>query len=102
MALIYCKECGRQISDKAITCPNCGYYLRFDDTTRSERDWLVALLLSLFLGPLGVHSFYAGKTAIGVVQLLTLGGCGIWALVDFIMIACGSYRDCEGRYIKNR
>lgn len=42
---------------------------------------------------LGIHSFYAGKTVIGVIQLITLGGCGIWALIDFIMIVCGNYKD---------
>ena len=51
---------------------------------------------------LGIHSFYAGKTVIGVIQLITLGGCGIWALVDFIMIVCGNYKDAEGRLIVNK
>jgi TM2 domain-containing membrane protein YozV len=48
------------------------------------------------LGALGVHSFYTKKTAIGVAQLLTLGGCGIWALVDLIMIIVGSFKDGNG------
>ena len=51
---------------------------------------------------LGIHSFYAGKTVIGVIQLITLGGCGIWALIDFIMIVCGNYKDAEGRPIVNK
>jgi hypothetical protein len=49
----------------------------------------------------GVHRFYVGKNAIGVVQLLTLGGCGIWTLIDFILIVCGSYRDGEGKTVSN-
>ncbi len=68
----------------------------------SDKDWLTTLLLSFFLGGLGIHSFYVGKTVFGVIQLLTLGGCGIWALIDFIMIVCQSYRDGEGRLIVNR
>lgn len=71
------------------------------DPNKSDKDWLTTLLLSFFLGALGIHSFYVGKTAIGVIQLITLGGCGIWALIDFIMIICGSYRDGEGRVIRN-
>ena len=69
---------------------------------KSEKDWLVTLLLCLFLGELGIHRFYAGKTGSGVAQLLTLGGCGIWALVDFIMILCGSFTDAEGNPITNK
>jgi TM2 domain-containing membrane protein YozV len=61
-----------------------------------QKDWLTTLLLCLFLGWLGVHRFYTGHTVIGVIQLLTLGGCGIWALVDFIMILTNSYRDSNG------
>lgn len=59
-------------------------------------DWLTALLLCIFLGGFGAHRFYTGHTGIGVVQLFTLGGCGIWALVDFIMILTNSYRDVNG------
>ena len=99
MAMIYCKECGKLISDQALSCPHCGYH--FTDPNRSSKDWLTALLLCFFMGGLGIHSFYAGKTAIGVVQLLTLGGCGIWALIDLIMIVIGSYRDGEGKILSN-
>ncbi len=61
-----------------------------------QKDWLTTLLLCLFLGWLGVHRFYTGHTVIGVIQLLTLGGCGIWVLVDFIMILTNNYRDSNG------
>jgi len=50
---------------------------------------IVALLLCLFFGGLGIHRFYLGYTWQGIVQLLTAGGCGIWALIDFIRILTG-------------
>ena len=87
MSLIYCKECGKQVSSSAAVCPHCGFDLRVLDPNRSQKDWLTTLLLCFFLGEFGIHSFYVGKTAIGVVQLLTLGGCGIWWLVFVIEYA---------------
>ena len=60
---------------------------------KSEKDWLTTLLLCIFLGGLGVHRFYAGKIGTGILQLITVGGCGIWTLVDLIMIITGSFKD---------
>ena len=101
MALIYCKDCGKQVSDTAANCPYCGSKMRAVNPNASEKDWLTTLLLCFFLGGLGIHSFYTGETTIGVIQLITLGGCGIWALIDFIMIICGNYRDGEGKIVTN-
>ncbi len=57
---------------------------------------VVALIFAIAIGYLGVHRFYLGYTGIGIVQILTLGGCGIWALIDLIMIATGDLKPRDG------
>ena len=82
---------------------------------KSEKDWLVTLLLSLFIGTLGIHRFYVGKIGNGIfklinigansvtwnLQFITLGGCGVWTLIDIIMIATGNFTDKDGNAIQN-
>jgi len=66
------------------------------------KSWLVALLLSIFVGSLGVDRFYLGYIGLGVVKLITCGGVGIWWLIDLILIATGKMTDKEGRpLVKN-
>ena len=67
----------------------------------SPKSRLVAFLLCFFLGFIGVHRFYVGKTGSGVAQIVTCGGLGIWALIDLIMIAVGSFTDANGRRLVN-
>jgi len=68
-------------------------------STDNAKKILPAFLLCFFLGVLGVHRFYVGKVGTGILQLLTLGGLGIWTLIDFIMIIIGSFADSEGNKI---
>jgi TM2 domain-containing membrane protein YozV len=65
----------------------------------SEKRILPAALLCFFFGVFGAHRFYAGKTGTAVLQLFTLGGLGIWAMIDFIMILTGSFTDDDDNKI---
>ena len=67
---------------------------------KSEKGFVATLLLCILLGGLGIHRFYVGKIGTGILMLLTLGGLGIWVLVDLIMIAVGSFKDKKGLQIK--
>ena len=62
----------------------------------TQKKILPAFLLCFFFGFLGAHRFYVGKIGTGILQILTLGGLGIWALIDFIMIIIGKFTDKEG------
>ena len=126
---MYCRNCGNEVSDKAVICVACGvppmsgnricpncrvstpenasYCVKCgvaltDTSNDSKFDWLTTLLLCVFLGYFGIHRFYTKSIGIGLVQLFTLGGCGIWTIIDLIMIVVGSYRDGYGKIVSNR
>ena len=68
----------------------------------SEKGFVPTLLLCFFLGIFGVHRFYVGKIGTGILMVVTLGGLGIWSLIDFVMIACGNFKDKNGLAIKSQ
>jgi hypothetical protein len=102
-----CAKCGKEVPDGAKSCPGCGAEqiprsVSTAPVVDDSKDWLVALLLSIFLGQLGVDRFYMGYIGLGVLKLLTGGGCGIWWLVDVIMIATDSLKDAKGRPLRKK
>jgi len=73
---------------------------KIEKVKAGSKSWITALLLSFFLGVLGIHRFYLGYTWQGVVQLLTLGGLGIWSFIDFIRIIIKDLQPKDGSYDK--
>lgn len=65
-----------------------------------EKSYLVAALLAWFLGFLGIDRFYLGYIGLGVIKLLTCGLCGIWQLIDFILIIAGVMKDANGNELR--
>ena len=68
----------------------------------SEKDWMVTLILAIFVGALGIDRFYSGSILLGVLKLVTLGGLGLWWLIDLIMLVTGSYKDGDGNPISTK
>ena len=66
----------------------------------SDKEYIIALLFSIFLGYLGIDRFYMGQVGMGIGKLLTAGGCGVWYLIDIILIATRSSNDSAGRPLK--
>ena len=101
----YCKDCGAVIHINAEICPKCG--IRQMNVPNDEigqflkNKWLITLILCLLGGTLGLHNFYNKKIGLGILQLITFGGFGIWTLVDLILILMGSFKDKHGNKIPN-
>jgi hypothetical protein len=98
----FCHACGASIDARAEICPQCGVrQVVTAGPDVSDKKILPTLLFCFFLGYLGVHRFYVGKIGTGIAIILTFGGfCGIWPLIDFILIASGHFRDAAGRRLE--
>ncbi|MCR5605450.1 MAG: NINE protein [Treponema sp.] len=108
---MFCKKCGKEITDDTRFCPFCGTdqlisVIHNSSNARnpnvSNKSRTVAALLAFFLGALGIHRFYVGKTGTAVLQILLscCFGLGyVWALIDLVVILCGNFTDKDGLLI---
>ena len=97
-----CSGCNVENAVDAKYCESCGYSFEGVKEDNSRSSWLALLLLSYFLGYFGIDRFYVGKIGTGILKLITIGGCGIWHLIDLIFICCERFTDKYGKYVVER
>ena len=69
---------------------------------KSDKDFVVLVLLSVLVGGLGIDRFYLGKVGTGILKLITLGGFGIWWIIDLILIVTGKMTDSDGNLVTSK
>lgn len=100
---MFCKNCGKEIDDKAAICVHCGVAVSNGLISNEEKKWITTLLLCFFLGGFGAHRFYTGHTGSGIAQLVltfTVIGAFIsipWIWIDFFTILCGGFKTSDGQ-----
>jgi len=100
-----CPFCKEEIQDGAVKCKHCGSMLNGSNAgtggsqSSSDKERNTALILSFFLGWLGLHRFYVGKIGTGILMAFTMGGFGFWNLIDFIKLWQGKFADSNGRLL---
>ena len=119
----FCIQCGAQIPAEAQVCPVCGapqpilnpepqqpvynnpqnnqQGAPIANPPKEKTTALILGVVSMFTGIHGLARFYTGHVLLGILQLITFGGCAIWTIIDIVMIANGSFRDNEGRPLKD-
>lgn len=96
MALVYCRECGKQVSDSAASCPGCGA----SNGKKGEKSHIAAGILALFLGGFGVHKFYLGRPMQGIIYLVLCWTLipSFVAMIEGIIYLCTSEQNFQAKY----
>ncbi len=95
---VVCRYCGRNLGPEQLQQQSQAYGPAYNPDSSPKSRAAVCLLI-FFFGIFGIHRFYVGKIGTGILMILTLGGLGIWTLVDFIMAICGIFTDKSGRKV---
>jgi TM2 domain-containing membrane protein YozV len=124
---MFCPKCGAKNEDNASFCVSCGAGVQgisadvsappvpppfiptrptepgLDYSTISSKTRGILIVLAVFLGQFGVDRFYMGQVGLGILKLVTFGGCGIWSLIDmFIWTLGGLPKDSDGKWIADK
>ena len=95
----FCWNCGESINPGADVCLKCGVSVK---KGQKHFETTIILCLLLLVGFGGIHRLYTGHIGIGIVQLVTWEGFGIWQLIDFIAIVQGTFKDADGNIIQRQ
>lgn len=90
----FCQNCGKPVDAAAEVCLNCGVAIKKAAGNLAGQDKIVMILICLFLGGLGIHNFMMGETKKGIFKIIMSLCCGlgaIFALIDLVKIAMGTY-----------
>ena len=103
--LRFCPNCGAETGPGAVVCTRCGFGLAAPVVAGEQKSKLVAGLLAIFLGGLGIHNFYLGENGKGIAHILLSILCGvgaIWGLIDGIIILTSTNKtDARGIPLKD-
>ncbi|MDR2584354.1 MAG: NINE protein [Fibromonadaceae bacterium] len=95
----FCGSCGAVVKIAAEICPKCGVR---QNAEQSKSSWKVLFYLSMIIGYFGADRFYVGKIGTGILKLITIGGFGIWWIIDIIIIASGKFTDASGKFVEKQ
>lgn len=90
-----CPDCGGSVNATGI-CPNCSVKKISFSQDEKEKRWQLSVIFAIFFGSLGVHRFYNGHILTGILMIVTVGGCGIWTIIDIITLVTGGFKDKDG------